>query len=145
MASINQFRQLYVVKQLNDNDTYTLDKHVNAKTFFSKINLPLYTESSGSYTLVEGTSVSITGADADAKAADFATKKAAAPGGKLFTRSGGSSPYTYTEEPTYDGHDTLYKFTDYTNVAYFEILDEDSENDEIWARCCVIDCSNILD
>lgn len=40
---------------------------------------------------------------------------------------------------------TWYIDTDYTDVAYFEILDEDSDKDEIWARCCVIDCSNILD
>ena len=40
---------------------------------------------------------------------------------------------------------TWYINTDYTDVAYFEILDEDSDKDEIWARCCVIDCSNILD
>lgn len=130
MASINQFRQLYVVKQLNDSDTYTLDKHVNAKTFFSKINLPLYTESGGSYSLVEGTSVSITGANADAKAADFATKKAAAPGGKLFTRSGGSSPYTYAEEATYDGHDTLYKFEVYSSVANTKFYVKDGSSGE---------------
>jgi len=130
MASINQFRQLYVATQLNDSDTYVLDKHVNSKTFFSKINLPLYTESGGSYTLVEGTSVSITGADADAKAANFATQKAAAPGGKLFTRTGGSSPYTYTEEPTYDGHDTLYKFTAYSSVANTKFYVKDSATGE---------------
>ena len=35
--------------------------------------------------------------------------------------------------------------TDYTDVAYFEILDEDTDEDAIWARCCVIDCSKILD
>lgn len=35
--------------------------------------------------------------------------------------------------------------TDYTDAAYFEILDEDSEENEIWAHCCIIDCSNILD
>ena len=34
--------------------------------------------------------------------------------------------------------------TDYTDVAYFDILDEDSEDYEIWAHCCVIDCSNIF-
>lgn len=34
--------------------------------------------------------------------------------------------------------------TDYTDVAYFDILDEDSEDHEIWAHCCVIDCSNIF-
>ena len=35
--------------------------------------------------------------------------------------------------------------SDYSNVAYFDILDEDSDEGEIWAHCCVIDCSNILD
>ena len=130
MASINQFRQLYVATQLNDSDTYVLDKHVNSKTFFSKINSPLYTESGGVYTLVEGTSVSITGADATAKAADFATKKASAPGGKLFTRSGGSSPYTYAEEASYDGHDTLYKFEAYSTVANTKFYIKDSASGE---------------
>jgi len=33
----------------------------------------------------------------------------------------------------------------YDNVAYFNIQDEDTmEDNEIWARCCVIDCSKIL-
>lgn len=33
----------------------------------------------------------------------------------------------------------------YDNVAYFNIQDEDVMDDnEIWARCCVIDCSKIL-
>ena len=130
MASINQFRQLYVATQLNDSDTYVLDKHVNSKTFFSKINSPLYTESGGVYTLVEGTSVSISGADATAKAADFATKKAAAPGGKLFTRSGASSPYTYAEEASYDGHDTLYKFEAYSTVSNTKFYIKDSASGE---------------
>ena len=40
---------------------------------------------------------------------------------------------------------TWYIDTDYTDSAYFDIIDEDSEDEEIWARCCVIDCSNILD
>ena len=40
---------------------------------------------------------------------------------------------------------TWYIDTDYTDVAYFEILDEESEDDDIWARCCIIDCSNIFD
>ena len=40
---------------------------------------------------------------------------------------------------------TWYIESDYENVAYFDILDEDSEKDEIWAHCCIIDCSNILD
>lgn len=40
---------------------------------------------------------------------------------------------------------TWYIDTDYDEVAYFEILDEDSEDDEIWAKCCIIDCSKILD
>jgi hypothetical protein len=31
-----------------------------------------------------------------------------------------------------------------SNVAYFDIIDEDDEEGETWARCCVIDCSNIL-
>lgn len=34
--------------------------------------------------------------------------------------------------------------TDYTDVAYFNIIDEDCD-DKIWARCCIIDCSKILD
>lgn len=38
--------------------------------------------------------------------------------------------------------------TDYTNVAYFDIIDEDEdiydEDYKKWARCCIIDCSNIL-
>ena len=40
---------------------------------------------------------------------------------------------------------TWYIDTDYTDVSYFDIIDEDSEDGEIWARCCVIDCSKILD
>ena len=38
---------------------------------------------------------------------------------------------------------TWYIETDYPNVAYFDIHDEDEE-DTIWARCCIIDCSEIL-
>ena len=38
---------------------------------------------------------------------------------------------------------TWYIETDYPDVAYFDIHDEDEE-DTIWARCCVIDCSSIL-
>ena len=34
--------------------------------------------------------------------------------------------------------------TDYSNVAYFDIIDKDCD-DKIWSRCCIIDCSNILD
>ena len=34
--------------------------------------------------------------------------------------------------------------TNYTDSAYFDIIDEDDEDDETWARCCIIDCSNIL-
>ena len=34
--------------------------------------------------------------------------------------------------------------TDYTEVAYFDIISEDDEDNEKWARCCIIDCSNIL-
>ena len=29
-------------------------------------------------------------------------------------------------------------------VAYFDIVDEDDDEDNTWARCCIIDCSNIL-
>ena len=28
--------------------------------------------------------------------------------------------------------------------AYFDIIDEDTDVDEVWAKCCVIDCSSIL-
>jgi hypothetical protein len=31
-----------------------------------------------------------------------------------------------------------------SNVAYFDIVDEDDEYDQTWARCCIIDCSKIL-
>lgn len=40
---------------------------------------------------------------------------------------------------------TWYIDTDYTDAVYFNILDEDSEEDEIWAHCLIIDCSSILD
>ena len=32
----------------------------------------------------------------------------------------------------------------YEIVAYFNIIDEDDKEDNIWARCCIIDCSLIL-
>ena len=38
---------------------------------------------------------------------------------------------------------TWYIDTDYTDVAYFDIIDVEEDN-KTWARCCVIDCSNIL-
>lgn len=31
-----------------------------------------------------------------------------------------------------------------SNVAYFDVVDEDDEDNQTWARCCIIDCSNIL-
>lgn len=31
-----------------------------------------------------------------------------------------------------------------SNVAYFDIIDEDDEDGKTWAKCCIIDCSNIL-
>ena len=31
-----------------------------------------------------------------------------------------------------------------SNVAYFDVIDEDDEDGQTWARCCIIDCSNIL-
>lgn len=36
-----------------------------------------------------------------------------------------------------------YITTKFKNVAYFDIHEED-EDDKIWARCCIIDCSKIL-
>ena len=38
---------------------------------------------------------------------------------------------------------TWYIETDYPDVAYFDIHDDDEE-DTTWARCCIIDCSKIL-
>ena len=38
---------------------------------------------------------------------------------------------------------TWYMTSEYENVAYFDIVDEDDEDDTTWARCCVIDLSNI--
>ena len=34
--------------------------------------------------------------------------------------------------------------SNYTDSAYFDIVDEDDEDGQTWARCCIIDCSNIL-
>ncbi len=39
---------------------------------------------------------------------------------------------------------TWYMTTKFEKVAYFDICDEDDEEDHTWARCCVIDCNNIL-
>lgn len=40
---------------------------------------------------------------------------------------------------------TWYIKTNYPNVAYFDIVKDDEEDDGTeWARCCVIDCSLIL-
>ena len=38
---------------------------------------------------------------------------------------------------------TWYMTSKYKDVAYFDIVDEDDEDDTTWARCCVIDLSNI--
>ena len=34
--------------------------------------------------------------------------------------------------------------SNYPNVAYFDIDEEDVDENKIWARCCIIDCSEIL-
>lgn len=41
---------------------------------------------------------------------------------------------------------TWYIDTDYTDVAYFDVIDDaaEDEDERTWARCCIIDCSNIL-
>jgi len=38
---------------------------------------------------------------------------------------------------------TWYMTSKYENIAYFDIVDEDDEDNKTWARCCVIDLSNI--
>ena len=38
---------------------------------------------------------------------------------------------------------TWYMTSKYENIAYFDIVDEDDDDDTTWARCCVIDLSNI--
>ena len=37
-----------------------------------------------------------------------------------------------------------YISANYPNVAYFDIISEDDDENTTWARCCIIDCSSIL-
>ena len=53
-------------------------------------------------------------------------------------------PHIFMKWCSKDHPYTWYIDTDYTNSAYFDIIDEDDEDNQTWARCCIIDCSNIL-
>jgi len=93
---VNQFRQLYVVKELDDNNTYVVDKSVKASNFSDKkANL---------YVNISGTMTALGSAYYEAKdvtSENFSTKKA-----NLYTESGGT--YSSAASGTYDSSETYY-------------------------------------
>jgi hypothetical protein len=99
MSGVNQFRQLFVVKQVDDNDTYILDKFIKDATTWAaeKAAKTLYVDVAGTMTAMSSAYYVAT----DVTSSNFSTKKSS-----LYTESGGT--YSSAASATYDSSETYY-------------------------------------